>query len=113
MKHDGQKPVWHRELARTTLQIAAFRVDHRGDLLIADHGGGIYRLVPTPPGPASPPFPTLLSRTGLFASTRDHRPDPGLVPYSVNAPGWADGAAAERFLAVPGDAKVGYWWAFE
>jgi uncharacterized repeat protein (TIGR03806 family) len=116
MKHDGQKPVWHRELARTTLQIAGFRVDHRGDLLIADHGGGIYRLVPTPPTLASSPFPTLLSRTGLFASTRDHRPDPGLVPYSVNAPGWADGSTAERFLAVPGDAKVGFetakGWAF-
>ena len=46
MKHDGQRVLWHRELADTSLQIAAFRVDHRGELLIVDHGGGIYRLVP-------------------------------------------------------------------
>ncbi len=26
----------------------------------------------------------------------------------VNANAWADGAAAERFMAVPGDAKVGF-----
>lgn len=108
MKHDGTRPLWHRELARTTLQIAAFRVSHRGELLIVDHGGGIYRLVPTPPGPAAPPFPTLLSQTGLFASTANHRVNDGLIPYTVNAPGWANGADAERFLAVPGDAKVGF-----
>ena len=26
----------------------------------------------------------------------------------MNAPGWTDGAHAERFMAVPGDAKVGF-----
>ncbi len=108
MKHDGTRPLWHRELARTTLQIAAFRVDQRGELLIADHGGGIYRLVPTKPGPPGPPFPMLLSQTGLFAATADHRVNDGLIPYAVNAPGWADGAHAERFLAIPGSAKVGF-----
>jgi glucose/arabinose dehydrogenase len=108
MKHDGRRALWHRELADTSLQIAAFRVDHRGDLLIADHGGGIYRLVPRPAGEPTAPFPTLLSRTGLFSSTEGHRADRALIPYSVNAPGWADGALAERFLAIPGALKVGF-----
>jgi len=108
MKHDGRRVLRHRELADTALQITAFRVDHRGELLIADHGGGLYRLVPAPKGEPAAPFPTLLSRTGLFASTPDHRVDRALIPYSVNAPGWADGARAERFMAVPGGAKVGF-----
>ena len=31
---------------------------------------------------------------------------PGVIPYSVNAPYWADGAHAERYLALPGDAQI-------
>ena len=50
-------------------------------------------------------FPRRLSQTGLFASTRDHQPAPGVIPYSVNAELWSDGATAERFLAVPGDGR--------
>ena len=75
MKHDGERVIWHRELADTALQIAAFRVDHRGELLIADYGGGINRLVAAPKTknilrPSQP----LLSQTGLFTSTES---DPG------------------------------------
>ncbi len=108
MKHDGQRALWHRELADTSLQIAAFRVDQRGEMLVVDHGGGIYRLKHAEPKAAGAPFPRLLSQTGLFTSTRDHQPAVGVIPYSVNAPGWNDGAVAQRFIAVPGDTKVGY-----
>jgi uncharacterized repeat protein (TIGR03806 family) len=108
MKHDGQKVLWHRELADTALQIAAFRVDHRGELLIADYGAGIYRLEPLPKKEQTATFPTLLSRTGIYRATSTHEVDSGLIPYSVIAPGWADGAGAERFMAVPGEAKVGF-----
>ncbi len=106
MKHDGKQVLWHRELADTALQITAFRVDQRGELLIVDGGSGLYRLVRTPEGPPTPPFPTLLSQTGLFASTKEHQVDPALIPYSPIAEGWADGAHTKRFMAVPGDAKV-------
>ena len=108
MKHDGERPVWHRELADTALSISAFHVDRHGVLLVVDHLGGIYRLVPAKPNPSAAPFPTLLSETGLFESTAEHRPAPGVIPYSVNAPGWNDGATAERFLAVPGEAQIDY-----
>jgi uncharacterized repeat protein (TIGR03806 family) len=108
MKHDGQKVLWHRELADTSLQIAAFRVDHHGELLIADYGGGINRLVPRPKTEKTAPFPKLLSQTGLFKSTNTHEVEPGLIPYSVIAPAWTDGAGAERFMAVPGAAKIGF-----
>jgi uncharacterized repeat protein (TIGR03806 family) len=108
MKHDGARVLWHRELADTTLQISAFQVDHRGELLIADYAGGINRLVPRPKDNHTSTFPTLLSQTGLFTSTNPYQLNPSLIPYSVNAPAWADGASAERFIAVPGDAKVAF-----
>ena len=56
--------------------------------------------------PTTEPFPRKLSETGLFASTKDHAPAPGLIPYSVNAPLWSDGAEKERFLALPGDTQI-------
>ncbi len=106
MKHDGQRPEWHRELADTSLQIAAFCLTRGGDLLVVDHTGGLYRLQSAPPSEQLAEFPTRLSDTGLFTSTRDHIPDAGLTPYAVNAPAWADGATAERFVALPGDAQA-------
>ncbi len=108
MKHDGERPLWHRELADTSLMLSGFCVDQHGRLLIADHGSGIYRLIPSPQGENRPPFPIRLSETGLFLNTSRHEIDPGLIPYSVNAPAWMDSAAAQRFMAVPGDAKVTY-----
>lgn len=108
MKHDGRRVIWHRELADTTLQITAFRVDQRGDLLVVDNGGGIYRLVPMPKTEPGPAFPTRLSETGLFAFTKTHQVKPGLISFSVVAPGWADGASADRFMAIPGLEKVGF-----
>ena len=51
-------------------------------------------------------FPRKLSQTGLFASTRDHIPAAGVIPYTVNSPLWSDGAEKERFLALPGLSKI-------
>lgn len=116
MKHDGERVLWHRELADTTLSIAAFQVDQRGELLVADYGSGIFRLIPTRKVEKAAPFPMLLSQTGLYTSTNENQVDPALIPYAVNAPGWNDGAVTEHFMAVPGTTKVGFdgarGWAF-
>ena len=37
----------------------------------------------------------------MFTSVEKHRTHPGLIPYSVNAPLWSDGAYKERYLALP------------
>ena len=50
-----------------------------------------------------PPFPRKLSETGLFTSVREHKVAPGVMPYSINAPFWSDGAHKERFFALPGN----------
>lgn len=111
-KYDGKadKVTDHRELVDTQLRIVAWGEAADGELYAVDHqGGGLHRLVPAPPPAATlPKFPRKLSETGLFASTKDHTPAPGVIPYSVNAELWSDGATKERFLAIPGTATIDY-----
>ena len=110
VKLDGKQIEWHREIADTTLQIAAISTDADGELLIVDHRGdqqgGLYHLEPNPPGDAAPPFPRRLSQTGLFPQTAGHRIADGLIPYSVNAPLWSDGAIKSRFIALPAKGHI-------
>jgi uncharacterized repeat protein (TIGR03806 family) len=105
LRHDGQKVVWHEELADTTLAITAFALDADGELLIADHQaverGGFYTLEPNDDRGTNSAFPRRLSESGLFRSVKDHLMQPGAIPYDVNAPLWSDGAHKERWLVLP------------
>jgi uncharacterized repeat protein (TIGR03806 family) len=98
----------HGQLTDTQLRIVSFGEDAAGELYMVDFiGGKLHRLSPAPPiSTPQPEFPRKLSETGLFVSTKDHVPAQGLIPYSVNAPLWSDGAEKERFLAIPGDGKI-------
>jgi uncharacterized repeat protein (TIGR03806 family) len=107
VKHDGAKLLWHMQLADTRLQITGFAVDSRGEVLICDHHGtgqgGFFTLEPTPKDLPPSTFPRTLSASGMFRSVPGHTVQPGLIPYSVNAPLWSDGAYKERWIALPGD----------
>jgi glucose/arabinose dehydrogenase len=105
-KHDGTKLLWDKQLADTRLQIVGFGADPDGELLVVDHAGGLYALEPTPKDEPKAPFPTKLSEAGIFTSVKGHVVDPGLIPYDVNAPLWSDGATKERFIGLPGDARI-------
>ena len=105
-RHNGDELTWHQELADTTHQIAGFAISPRGELLVVDHGAGIASLVRSTSVDTSSAFPRRLSDTGLFTSIKDHAVQPGVIPYSVNAPGWNDGADVQRFVALPSDAKI-------
>jgi putative heme-binding domain-containing protein len=108
LKHDGPNVTWREELVDTPLQPASFGLDQTGDVLIVDHPSGtLHRLAPNPRAGANENFPRRLSETGLFSDTANHVPAPGVVPYRVNAEPWADGATAERFVALPGETKLG------
>jgi uncharacterized repeat protein (TIGR03806 family) len=109
LRCDGDKVTWHQELARSPLHLAAFGESRDGELFLVDHDRShqVYRLARNPVAKAKSDFPRRLSETGLFDSTRDHRPAPGVIGYAINSELWADGATAERFLAVPGDGRVG------
>lgn len=99
-KHDGEKLTRHELLARSTIQISGFAVNARGELLIVDHLGGIFSMVPRPPDAPHPPFPTKLSETGVYADVQNQIVAQGLIPYDVNSPLWSDGAAKQRFIGL-------------
>ncbi len=109
VKHRWYKQIDHRELARTTYRIVGWGEDAAGEIYFLDFtGGGIHRLVKATRKDDSARFPRKLSQTGLFASTKDHTVAPGVIPYSVNAQLWSDGAAKERFIAIPGAGRIGF-----
>jgi putative heme-binding domain-containing protein len=110
VRHEQGKITGREELVDTPLQIVSFGLDSAGDVYIVDHpGGGIYRLAANPRQGINLDFPKKLSETGLFASTVKHIPAPGVLPYSINAEPWFDGTMAERFVALPGEAKLGVY----
>ncbi len=110
MKHDGNKPLWHKKIADTRLAITGFGADSRGELLVVDYRGqnkgAFYALEPTPPDDSAAKFPRKLSESGLFQSVKGHVMQPSMIPYSVNAVLWSDGAAKERWLGIPEGGKI-------
>jgi uncharacterized repeat protein (TIGR03806 family) len=100
----------NHELAKSTLRIVAWGQDADGEVYALDFiQGGIYHLVAAPlTPPDGPKFPRKLSETGLFQNTKELKPATGLIPYSVNAELWSDGATKERYMAIPGDGKIEY-----
>ena len=109
VRHKQGKVTWHKELVSSTMQITGFGTDSHGELLICDHGGNaLFRLERIPREDNPPRFPTKLSETGLFTSVKGHKVAPALIPYSVNAPFWSDGADKERFIALPGTSQIDF-----
>jgi glucose/arabinose dehydrogenase len=112
VKHDGDKILWHKEIADSRLTITGFGVDTKGEILIADFQGkdkgGLFTLVPTPKETAVSTFPRKLSESGLFRSVKGHVMEPSLIPYSVNSVLWSDGAGKQRWLGVPGDETIDF-----
>lgn len=89
--------------------LSSFGVDADGELYLcqmSSEAGHIFRVERTGPPPVRKTFPRLLSQTGAFADTARLVPAPGLVPYTVNAPLWSDGAAKSRWVAVPAGRHV-------
>lgn len=109
LRFDGSQVTENRELTDTNLRLVEFAQDRAGEVYFVDHiGGQLHRLVRNPNQDLKSDFPRKLSETGLFTSTKELLPAPGLIPYSVNSPLWSDGAHKERYLAIPGTAQIGY-----
>lgn len=108
--HDGKKVTWHKEIADTRLQITGFGTDHQGEIFVCDYQsggkGGLFTLDATPKDLPASIFPHKLSDSGLFKSVKGHVMEPALIPYSVNAVLWSDGAAKMRWLGIPGDGTI-------
>lgn len=95
------------ELVEPTLRLVAMAEDQAGELYFVDYDDGtIHQLVPNDSPTRPEDFPRRLSETGLFASVPDHQVAPGVLPFSVNAPLWADHAVPDYYVAVPGDGSI-------
>jgi uncharacterized repeat protein (TIGR03806 family) len=98
--HDKGSAISTTQVASMTTPVS-FGEDEAGELYVVSFGGGIHDFEPQNPAP-DPPFPALLSETGLFADLETLDPAAGLIEYDVNSPLWSDGARKRRWVALPG-----------
>jgi uncharacterized repeat protein (TIGR03806 family) len=93
----------------TGLAVASFGQGNDGELHLVDiAGGGLYRIVPGGgTGTATSPAPERLSETGCMEAGDPSQPGDGLIPYTVTAPFWSDGADKSRWLALPNGTSIG------
>jgi uncharacterized repeat protein (TIGR03806 family) len=79
----------------------SFAEDNDGEIYaVALNEGQIFKMSrAAPAGPNN--FPDRLSKTGCTDPAGVKKPASGLVPYTVNAALWSDGATKERFVALP------------
>jgi uncharacterized repeat protein (TIGR03806 family) len=103
----AHKVTWHSELADTTIKMPGFCVSRDGEIYTTDYyTGELFAMRRAPVVAANSDFPRRLSATGIFTSVRGHTVAPGLIPYSVNVAFWSDGTIKERFLGLPGRARI-------
>ncbi len=102
-RFDGDRCKEMPEITRPSVRIVAFGADREGELYFLDYDGGtVHTLERNDAAAKNSDFPTRLSETGLFASVKDHTPAAGVVPFTINARQWLDGATAEHWAAFPG-----------
>lgn len=96
------------EITDLTVRVVAFGEDNDGELYVLDHDAGTIMTLARNDTPADDPvrFPRTLSETGLYASTKDHVPAPGVYSFEINAHQWQDYATAEHLVAFPGTSGV-------
>ena len=82
----------------------ALAEDDDGELYAVDFAGSVYALRPGKPQPFA--IPDKLSKTGCVDPNDPRKPAPGLVPYDVNMELWSDGAAKERWFAIPDGKRI-------
>ena len=104
LEEDGEGQFALVLLEETGMNIASFAEDMASELYLVTHNGQIHRLDPA--GSTSDNFPRLLSQTGCVDATDPTQPASGLIPYTVNAPFWSDGADKQRWLALPDNATI-------
>ena len=86
--------------------LTAVREDLEGELVLLSLSGTVETLARLEQKQDFRPWPKTLAETGLFTDVAKQRPAAGVVEYKVQAEGWADGASARRFVALPGSPLV-------
>ncbi|MFT3713358.1 MAG: PQQ-dependent sugar dehydrogenase [Archangium sp.] len=99
---DGMGGFNANQLFSSGMSIGSFAQLANGEVYILDIASGeVHQLVVMGMDAGVSTFPQLLSQTGCFQQSDPKLPVAGLIPYDVNAALWSDGAAKERFFAIP------------
>lgn len=92
--------------------LSSFGLDANNELYLTTLGatdGNIYKLLATGGGSGgSTPLPATLSATGVFSNLATLTPSAKLIPYTINAPFWSDGAIKSRWLVIPNTANISF-----
>lgn len=99
LRFDEAGQAYRQQIAEVSGYPTIFGQDEKGELLLS-LGWSLMAIGPAGE-PAPSTLPALLSQTGCMDAQRPWLPAPGVLPYDVNSPLWSDGAAKERFLALP------------
>jgi glucose/arabinose dehydrogenase len=75
-----------------------------GELYILSLTDGTVRKLTAADGVS--PVPAKLSQTGCVDARDPRKPAPGLIPYDINVPFHSDGAAKERWIALPNQLAI-------
>jgi uncharacterized repeat protein (TIGR03806 family) len=91
---------WTHLMTMPQFHLVSFGTDPRnGDILICDIGDGEVKRLVKPQ--ASNGIPGSLAETGAFTDLGTLQPEPGIVPYDINAPFWSDGSLKQRWFSIP------------
>lgn len=104
LRYDKQGRPAPELLVETIPIVGTFAQDEVGELYLAT-AGYLYLLAPAGTAEASN-FPQKLSQTGCMSAANPALPGPAMIPYDVNAPLWSDGAAKERWFAIPNGSTI-------
>ncbi|MBN8280369.1 MAG: PQQ-dependent sugar dehydrogenase, partial [Gammaproteobacteria bacterium] len=98
---DGAGGYTTEQLVDSAAGISAFATDAAGELYVVDYGSGRLQRLVNAGGAVTDPVPDDLAATGCVVASNPRQAAPGVIPFTVNAPFWSDGAAKVRHLAVP------------
>ena len=95
-----------KEIVNSFVNILGFFQTPEGDLMVLSNN--LFKLDRSNPKEFqyTHDFPKLLSQTGLFESTLNHKVVSSAIGYDVMAPAWNNGANAERFFLLPPGQKA-------
>lgn len=95
-------------VGNATQKAGSLTEDNDGELyIVVPFKGQLLRLIPdTSPGTGDDTFPQLLSETGCLDPADPTQPLPGVIPYTVNAALWSDGATKRRWMALPDGEQI-------
>jgi len=103
---NGDGTFGYEQLQDTSMLVSAFATESDGELLFLNYGNGDIRRIVQSGGNTSDQVPTTLSASGCVNAGDPTQPASGLIPYDINVPFWSDGAAKERWYAIPDGTSI-------